>query len=165
LQFFSTEGKTMRTTIVQLLLLLATVSAGASALSQSQSSVAQDASGQGNSASAQLQTSSVRILHPRSGQSLDNDFVTVRFELVRKNPGGGNNNFMIQLDAQDPINTSQSQCTFTSLRPGQHMIAVTEVDANGNSLRDARTEVQFSVQPPAGTLSPAQSNSKPTSGK
>jgi len=102
-----------------------------------------------------IQTSAVRIVRPRAGQALTNSFVTLHFELVRPNPAGGENNFVIQLDARDPVNTSEIEYTFTGVRPGQHVISVTEVDANGTPLPDARTEVQFTVSAPGDTAASA----------
>ena len=45
----------------------------------------------------------------------------IRFELVRPNPAGGDNNFVIQLDSRDPVNTSENEYTFTGMLPGQHL--------------------------------------------
>jgi hypothetical protein len=140
--------------MIQLLLAVATVGA-AMALSQNQSSSAQNASSQGSRNAPQFQSSAVRILRPRSGQALANNFVTIRFELVRPNPAGGDNSFVIQLDSRDPVNTSEAEYTFTGMRPGQHIISVSEVDANGTPLPDGRTEVQFTVKLPESTAPPA----------
>jgi hypothetical protein len=160
------EGIVMRGKILQLLLVLAAVGVAApAALSHSQRSLAQDASGQRTERGSQFRSSAVRILEPRAGQVLTNNFVTVRFELVRPNPAGGNNNFVIRLDSHDPIDTSEMEYTFTEMRPGQHMISVTEVDANGSPLPDARAEVEFSVKPPEGTTPSPQIGSKNTTGK
>jgi hypothetical protein len=103
-----------------------------------------------------VQTSAVRILRPSAGQALTNSFVTLRFELVRPNPAGGDNNFVIQLDALEPVKTSENEYTFTGVLPGRHVISVTEVDANGTPLPDARTEVQFTVKSPESTAPPAK---------
>lgn len=146
--------------MIQLLLVLATVGGAAMALSQSGSSSAQNTSGQGSGNATSLRSAAVHILQPSAGQVLANNFVTVRFELLRPNPAGGDNNFVIQLDSRDPVHTSEPEYTFTGMNPGQHIIAVTEVDANGTPMQDARAEVQFSVKPPAGTAPSAQSGSK-----
>ncbi len=90
--------------------------------------------------------SAVRILHPRADQVLTHNFVNLKFELVRPNPAGGNNNFILQLDARDPVNTSNTEYTFTDLRDGTHVITVIEVDANGTPLPDSATEVHFAVK-------------------
>jgi predicted phage tail protein len=103
-----------------------------------------------------IQTSAVRILRPSAGQALTNSFVTLRFELVRPNPAGGDNNFVIQLDALEPVNTSENEYTFTGVLPGRHVISVKEVDANGTPLPDASTEVQFTVKSPESTAPPAK---------
>jgi hypothetical protein len=100
------------------------------------------------------QTSAVRIVRPRAGQALTNSFVTLRFELARPNPAGGENNFVIQLDAHEPVTTSDNEYTFTGMRPGQHVITVAEVDANGTPLPDSRAEVQFTVAAPGNTAPP-----------
>jgi hypothetical protein len=154
----------MRRKMIQLLFVVATLGAAAVALPQSNSSVAQDGYPVGGNAS-QLRSSAVRILQPRAGQILANNFVTIRFQLVRPNPAGGDNNFVIQLDGHDPVKTSDTEYTFTGMRAGQHVITVAEVDANGTPLPDSRAEVQFSVKPLDGTAPQAPSGSKTAPGK
>jgi hypothetical protein len=97
------------------------------------------------------QTSAVRIVRPTAGQVLTNSFVLLRFELVRPNPAGGGNNFVIQLDAHESVTTSDNEYTFTGIRPGKHVITVAEVDANRTPLPDSRAEVQFTVALPEST--------------
>jgi hypothetical protein len=63
---------------------------------------------------------------------------------------------VIQLDALEPVKTSENEYTFTGVLPGRHVISVTEVDANGTPLPDARTEVQFTVKSPESTAPPAK---------
>jgi predicted CXXCH cytochrome family protein len=153
-RFFS-EKAIMRRKMIQLLLVVATLGATI-ALSPSQSACAQNASSQGSGNATQSQSSAVRILRPRSGQILANNFVTIRFELMRPNPAGGGNNFVIQLDAHEPVTTSDNEYIFTGMRPGQHVITVAEVDANGTPLPDAKAEVQFTVKSPESTAPPAK---------
>jgi hypothetical protein len=150
---------------IRFLFLLVTVGIAAVALSQNQGFIPQSAPDPGSRDPNQFRSSAVRILLPRSGQALTNSFVTIRFELVRPNPAGGENNFVIQLDAREPINISGNEYTFTGMRPGPHTISISEVDANGTPLPDARSEVQFTVQPPEGTAAPAKSNGKAGPGK
>ena len=107
----------------------------------------------------------MRILRPSPGQTLANNFVTIRFELVRPNSAGSDHNFVIQLDGNDPVNTSETEYTFPIIRPGKHTIAVAEVDANGTPLPDARTEVQFTVKLPEGSVASAENESNVTPGK
>jgi len=151
--------------MVQLLLVLATVGAAAMAHGQNQSSIAQDASGQGSKNATQSPSSAVRILRPSPGQTLANNFVTLHFELVRPNPAGSDHNFVIQLDGLDPVNTSETEYTFTVIRSGKHTVAVMEVDANGTPLPDARAEVQFTVKPPEGSAPSAQNGRNVTPSK
>jgi hypothetical protein len=101
------------------------------------------------------QTSAVHIVRPSAGQILTNNFVVLRFELVRPNPAGGGNNFVIRLDAREPVTTSDNEYTFTGIRPGKHVITVAEVDANGTPLPDSRAEVQFTVAAPESAAPPA----------
>jgi hypothetical protein len=147
----------MKQKIFQISIMLATVGVSALALAQNQNPAQQDTS---RSNAAPMSHSALRILTPSSGQVLSDTFVTVHFELVQPNPGGGNNNFVIQLDAHDPVKTSEAECTFTGMNPGQHVLTVTEVDANGSPLPDARAEIQFSVKPAEATAPPAQSGGK-----
>ncbi len=141
----------------RLLLMLATVGASAGALAQNQNSTQPDTSGQDHGVAIQLRSSALRIVEPRSRQTLSHNFVVVRFELVRPNPAGGDNNFVIQLDGNAPVNTSEPEYTFTGMRSGQHILTVREVDANGTPMPDTGAEVEFSVKPPEGTA-PVQSD-------
>jgi len=101
---------------------------------QNQSSIAQDASGQG---SKMPPSPEFCCAHSAAspGQTLANNFVTLHFELVRPNPAGSDHNFVIQLDGLDPVNTSETEYTFTVIRSGKHTVAVMEVDANGTRCR------------------------------
>jgi hypothetical protein len=139
------------------LLMLLTVGVCAVALAQNQTPIQQDASSPGNGNTSQSSTSALRILTPRPGQALSNNFVNVRFELVRPSPGGSDHNFVVRLDSRDPINTSETAYSFTEIGSGQHVLTVTEVDANGTPLPDAGAEVQFTVKTPENTTQPAQS--------
>ena len=147
----------MKQKTIQRLLMLLSVGACAVALAQNQTPIQQDSSSPGHENTFQSRTSALRILTPRPGQALSNNFVTVRFELVRPNPGGSDHNFVVRLDGRDPINTSETAFTFTEIRSGQHVLTVTEVDANGTPLPDARAETKFSVKTPENTTQPAKS--------
>ncbi|HEX8925082.1 MAG TPA: hypothetical protein VF786_04780 [Terriglobales bacterium] len=104
----------------------------------------------------QPQSPAIRILTPVAGQTLQNDFVDVRFEVVRPNPTG-ENNFYVQLDGGDPVTLTTTEYTFTGLRPGTHTVVVTEVDANGTPVQGSRSTVQFKVGQPQ-TGQPAGGN-------
>lgn len=149
----------MKQKIYQRLILpmLLAVSVCAVALAQNLTPIQQAASSPSHENTAQSCTSALTLLTPRPGQALSTNFVTVRFELVRPNPGGSDHNFVVRLDGRDPINTSETAVTLTEIRSGQHVLTVTEADANGTPLPDARAEVKFSVKTLNNTTQPAQS--------
>jgi hypothetical protein len=101
------------------------------------------------------QSAAVRILTPVAGQTLEANFADLTFELVQ--PAlSGEPNFLVQLDAADPINTSETSYTFSDLQPGLHTVRVTLVDANNSPVQGGSATVQFkipSTQPPAHTNS------------
>lgn len=87
--------------------------------------------------------SPVRILSPTQGQTLKANFIHLRWELAQ--PAlGGEPTFLVQLDAADPINTGDTDYTFSDLQPGTHTIRVTLVDAN-NVPQGSSATVQFKV--------------------
>jgi len=149
----------MKQKILQRYLILLTVGVCAVAMAQNQTPIQQNTSSQGYDNAVQSRRSALNILTPRPGQAVSDNFVTMRFELVRPNPGGSDQNFVVRLDGRDPVNTSETAFTFTEIRSGQHVLSVTEVDANGTPLPDARAEVQFSVKTPENTTQPAKSGS------
>jgi hypothetical protein len=88
------------------------------------------------------QPSAVRILTPSAGEALVTDFVNVKYELVR--PALSDEpNFLVQLDAADPVQTSETSHTFSDLQPGVHTIRVTLVDANNSPVQGGAATVQF----------------------
>jgi hypothetical protein len=159
------EGTVMKQQTLALLLVLATAPVSAVALAPQQNSSQQDAAAQANGNAPQFQSLSLRILRPRPGQALKNTFVNLHFELMQPNPAGGDNNFVVRLDALDPVHTSGTEYTFSGLRPGQHIITVTEVDANGTPMPGRIAEVHFSVDPLDGPATPAPSGGQPPSEK
>lgn len=89
--------------------------------------------------------SPVTILTPTTGQTLTSDYVHLRFELAV--PAlSGEPNFLVQLDAKDPINTTDTDYTFSDIQPGNHTIRVTLVDANNVPVEGGTATVQFKVQ-------------------
>lgn len=98
--------------------------------------------------------SNLRILSPRAGAKLAQDFVDIRFELV--NPAAAASptpTYQLQLDDSDPVRTSSTDYTFTGLAAGQHTVTVELVDANNMPVAGSRSAVKFTVgarQPNAG---------------
>jgi hypothetical protein len=94
------------------------------------------------------QATNLRILTPAQGAKLTADIVQVSYELI--NPAAADAplpTFQLQLDGQDPVQTSSSDYTFTGLAPGQHTVLVELVDANGNPVPGSINAVQFVVLP------------------
>jgi hypothetical protein len=90
----------------------------------------------------------VRILTPIEGETLMADYVHVRYEL--KQPASSDEpNFLVQLDANDPVNTSQSSITFNDVQPGTHIVRVTLVDANNIPIQGGTATIQFTVKAPS----------------
>jgi hypothetical protein len=88
------------------------------------------------------QPSAVRILTPFAGEALATDYVNVKYELVQ--PALSDEpNFLVQLDAADPVQTSETSHTFSDLQPGVHTIRVTLVDANKSPVQGGAATVQF----------------------
>jgi hypothetical protein len=88
------------------------------------------------------QPSAVRILTPSAGEALATDYVNVKYELVQ--PALSDEpNFLVQLDAADPVQTSETSHTFSDLQPGVHTIRVTLVDANKSPVQGGAATVQF----------------------
>jgi len=101
----------------------------------------------------------VQILSPLAGQMLNENFVDIRFELVR--PALSDEpNFLVQLDSNDPINTSDTDYTFSDLQPGLHTVRVTLVDANNVPVQGGTAIVRFKVP---SSSQPAQNDGSPHS--
>jgi hypothetical protein len=131
---------------IRLLLLLALVATtlGIAQDSRSTTAPAADNSSAPAIVNPSAQSSSLRILTPVSGQTLAANFVDLRFELVQP-AMSGEPNFLVQLDAADPINTSGTSYTFPDLQPGVHSVRVTLVDANNSPVPGGSATVQFKV--------------------
>lgn len=96
-------------------------------------------------ASSELPGTLVRILSPVANQNLGTTYVDLSYELVNPGVSGGAPNYQVQLDAQDPVSTQDTQYTFTGLKPGQHTVVVQLVDANGTPITGGRSTVTFTV--------------------
>lgn len=94
------------------------------------------------------QTTNLRILSPAQGAKLTDDIIRISYELI--NPavaGSPSPTFQIQLDGQDPVQTTENDYTFTGLPAGPHTIVVELVDANGTPIAGSANAVQFVVLP------------------
>lgn len=91
----------------------------------------------------------LRIVSPRSAEKVSANFVTVRWELL--NPASSANSsptFMVRLDGQDPVRTTDTEFTFSGLAAGRHSLVLQLVDANDTPINGAHAEVSFIVSAP-----------------
>ncbi len=109
--------------------------------------------GLGALAAQQAAAPALQILAPQNGQKISTSFVDVRYELLTPAVASGTPDFLVQLDATDPVHTKDTQHTFTGLTPGPHTVSVEVVDANSTPVSGTRTQVQFNV-----VSSPANQN-------
>ncbi len=90
-------------------------------------------------------TSAVRILSPKPGDKLVNNFVEVRYEMATPVSASGSPTFRVRLDSRDPVTTTDLSCTFNELTAGPHTVTVELVDANGTPISGSVAQIQFSV--------------------
>ncbi len=90
---------------------------------------------------------SVRIVSPQPGATLQQDGVQVRYQVqpAQNTPVPPSANFVVRLDARDPVQTQDTETTFTGLQPGKHTVIVDLVDANGIAIAGSRTQVEFTI--------------------
>jgi len=94
----------------------------------------------------------LRVISPKAGEKLSANFVTVRWELLNPSAAAaGTPNFVLRLDAQDPVRTSDTEFTFSGLSTGRHVLTLQLVDANGTPIGGAHAEVSFIVNNPVPT--------------
>lgn len=111
---------------------------------------------------------SVRIVSPQPGATLQQDGIQVRYQVqpAQNTPMPPSPNFVVRLDGRDPVQTQDTETTFTGLQPGKHTVTVDLVDANGIAIAGSRTQVEFTIVPqgarPGRTQSPSQSSPQST---
>src|SRR4051812_36808081 len=91
----------------------------------------------------------VHVVSPKAGEKISANFVTVRWELL--NPATSANaspTFMVRLDGQDPVRTTDTEFTFSGLAAGRHTLVLQLVDANDTPINGAHAEVAFTVAAP-----------------
>ena len=87
----------------------------------------------------------LRIVSPKAGDKLVNNFVEVRYELASAMSAAGTPTFRLRLDGRDPITTTDLSHTFTDLNAGTHTVTVELVDANGTPISGSVAQIQFTV--------------------
>ena len=100
----------------------------------------------------------LRIISPKAGEKTANNYVNVQYELAAPATASSAPTFRVQLDGHDPIETTDTQYTFTGLAPGAHVVSIVAVDANSTPINGTQAQVEFSVAqpqvPPPGPKSP-----------
>jgi hypothetical protein len=89
--------------------------------------------------------SAVRILSPRNGEVLNINIVQCKYEMVKPATPAESPTFQLQLDDQDPVDTVETEYTFTGLKDGPHAMVVMVVDANNFPIPGTENEVHFKV--------------------
>lgn len=110
---------------------------------------------------------SVRIVSPQPGATLRQDGIQVRYQVqpAQNTPVPPSPNFVVRMDERDPVQTQDTETTFTGLRPGKHTVIVDLVDANGIAIPGSRTQVEFTIlaqraRPDKGNATPTQAPSQ-----
>ena len=88
---------------------------------------------------------SLRILTPKNGDKVVNDFVDLTYELASPASADSSPTFQVRLDTSEPVRTTDVRYTFTGLKPGRHTASVEVVDANNVPVQGSRAEVHFTV--------------------
>jgi hypothetical protein len=99
-------------------------------------------------------SASVRIRTPVADEKfIHTTSVKVRFDVIGPVPSAGTPNFLVQLDGDEPVRTSNMEQTFSDLAPGTHSVSVQLVGDNNTPNTDSRADVQFEIAPHAATPS------------
>jgi LPXTG-motif cell wall-anchored protein len=93
----------------------------------------------------------LQILTPKNGETINNDFVMVQYELASPVSAASTPTFRLRLDNHDPVQTTDTQYTFTGVPAGTHTISIQVVDANNTPIPGVQNQVQFTIQPQART--------------
>jgi hypothetical protein len=100
------------------------------------------------------QAGALRVNTPKANETLAQTFVHVTYQLVNRGASPASSpNFTVQLDGNDPVNTTAYEYTFTGLAAGTHTITVTLVDANGVPIANSSVSTKFVVKD--GTRNPS----------
>ena len=92
------------------------------------------------------QAGALRVNSPKANERLTQTFVHVTYQLVNTGVSAASSpTFTVQLDGNDPVNTTASDYTFTGLAPGAHTVTVTLVDANGSPIANSSVSTKFTV--------------------
>jgi hypothetical protein len=88
-------------------------------------------------------SSVIQVLSPKVGERISSSVVNLRFQSSES--AAPSQTYRVQLDSADPIETSATEYTFTSVAPGDHVLSVVVVDANHTPLAGSQTQVTFTT--------------------
>jgi hypothetical protein len=92
------------------------------------------------------QAGALRVNTPKANEIIGQNFVHVTYQLTNTGiSAAASPTFTVQLDGNDPVNTTASDYTFTGLTPGAHTVTVTLVDANGSPIAGSSVSTKFTV--------------------
>jgi hypothetical protein len=92
------------------------------------------------------QARALRVNTPKANENISQTFVHVTYQLTNTGiSAAASPTFTIQLDGNDPVNTTASDYTFTGLTPGAHTVTVTLADANGSPIAHSSVSTKFTV--------------------
>lgn len=137
----------MKAALIVGLMTLATVAWG-----QNEGTAPNQGAGQAGNAAAQQHV--LRVIAPRPGEKLRQNYVTVQIALMNAAASAaGLPNYQIRLDNRDPVTTNSAEYTFTGVAPGEHTVEVQLVDANQTPVAGAHAVVTFVTVQPSPTSS------------
>src|SRR5664279_626402 len=88
----------------------------------------------------------LRVNTPKANETIAQTFVHVTYQLTNTGvSAAASPDFTVQLDGNDPVNTTARDYTFTGLTPGAHTVTVTLVDANGSPIANSSVSTKFTV--------------------
>jgi hypothetical protein len=92
------------------------------------------------------QAGDLRVNTPTANERISQTFIHVTYQLLNRGVSAAvSPNFTVQLDGNDPVNTTANDYTFTGLTPGAHTVTVTLVDANGSPIANSSVATKFTV--------------------
>jgi hypothetical protein len=109
-------------------------------------------------------SAALEILSPKANENVVSSVVTVRYDLLDEAVTASSSPiYRLRLDGREPVETTNSNYSFTGLKAGNHVLAVELVDANHTPILGSGTEVHFtsSNQPPAAVGQQAQPQQQP----
>jgi hypothetical protein len=104
-------------------------------------------SGNGNFNTAANHATTRRVIHivsPTSGENLEGSSVSIRYEVSStKRTSARSTTFRIQMDAQPPVETTETAYTFDSVAPGPHDVTVELLDSRKRPLSSSLVKTSF----------------------